>query len=42
MSKELNTLEIINDSIEVAANDLTTLDDLSLMLVGGGESIVAI
>ena len=42
MSKELNTLDIINDTIEVAANDLTTLDDLSLMLVGGGESIVAI
>ena len=42
MSKELNTLEIINDAIEVATNDLTTLDDLSLMLVGGGEGAVAI
>ena len=42
MSKELNTIEIINDSFEVAANDLTTLDDLSLMLVGGGEGVVAI
>ena len=42
MSKELNTLDINNDTIEVAANDLTTLDDLSLMLVGGGESAVAL
>ena len=42
MSKELNTLDITNDTIEVATNDVTTLDDLSLMLVGGGESIVAI
>ena len=40
MSKELNTLEIVNDTTEVATNDLTTLDDLSLMLVGGGESAV--
>ena len=42
MSKELNTLEITNDAIEVATNDLTTLDDLSLMLVGGGEATVSI
>ena len=42
MSKELNTLDINNDSIEIATNDLTTLDDLSLMLVGGGESAVSL
>ena len=42
MSKELNTLDINNDAIEVAMNDLTTLDDLSLMLVGGGESAVSL
>ena len=42
MSKELNTLDINNDAIEVAMNDLTTLDDLSLMLVGGGEAAVAL
>ena len=42
MSKELNTLDINNDTIEVAMNDLTTLDDLSLMLVGGGEGAVAL
>ena len=42
MSKELNTLEIVNDTTEVATIDLTTLDDLSLMLVGGGESAVSL
>ena len=42
MSKELNTLDITNDTIEVATNDVTTLDDLSLMLVGGGEATVSI
>ncbi len=42
MSKELNTFEVINDAIEVATNDVATLDDLSLMLVGGGEVTVSL
>ncbi len=42
MSKELNTFEVINDTIEVTTKDLITLDDLSLMLVGGGEATVSL
>ena len=40
MSKELDTLDITADIIEVATDDLTTLDDFSLALVGGGEGAV--
>ena len=40
MSKELDTLDITSDIIEVPADDLTTLDDFSLALVGGGEGVV--
>ena len=40
MSKELDTLDITSDIIEVATDDLTQLDDFSLALVGGGEAIV--
>ena len=38
MSKELNNLEINNDIVEVAAEEMTTLDDLSLALIGGGSA----
>ena len=40
MSKELDTLDITSDIIEVPADDLTQLDDFSLALVGGGEGVV--
>ncbi len=40
MSKELDTIEISNDLIDVAADDLIQLDDFSLALVGGGEGAV--
>ena len=42
MSKELNTLEMTNSTVEVAATEVTTLDNLSLALIGGGEVPVAL
>ena len=42
MSKELNTLEINSDIVEIATEEISTLDDLSLALIGGGEGCVAI
>jgi len=42
MSKEINTLELNNAVVEVAAEEIVTLDNLSLALVGGGEVVVAI
>ena len=41
MSKEINTLELNNAVVEIAAEEVTTLDNLSLALVGGGECVVA-
>ena len=41
MSKELNTLELTNAIVEVATKEVTTLDNLSLALIGGGEATVA-
>ena len=37
MSKELATLEMTNAIVEVAAEEVTVLDNLSLALIGGGE-----
>jgi hypothetical protein len=42
MSKEINTLELNNAVVEVAVEEITTLDNLSLALVGGGEALVNI
>ena len=40
MSKELDVLDINSEIIDLPADDLTTLDDFSLALVGGGEGVV--
>jgi len=37
MSKEITTLELNNAIVEVATTEVTPLDNLSLVLVGGGE-----
>ncbi len=42
MSKELNTLEMTNSTVDVATTEVTTLDNLSLALIGGGEGPVAL
>ena len=42
MSKEINTLELNHVVVEVAAAEITTLDNLSLAIVGGGESPVSL
>ena len=42
MSKEIATLELNNAVVEVAAEEFTTLDNLSLALIGGGEVAVAL
>jgi len=41
MSKELD-LEVSNAIIEIASDEMTPLDDISLALVGGGELAIAI
>jgi len=41
MSKELD-LEVSNAIIEIASDEMTLLDDISLALVGGGELAIAI
>ncbi len=40
MSKELDTLDITSEIIDIPADDLVQLDDFSLALVGGGEVVV--
>ncbi len=42
MSKELNIVEINNSAAEVQVAEITQLDDLSLVLVGGGSGTVNI
>jgi hypothetical protein len=42
MSKDFDTLEINTEAIETIATEVITLDDLSLMLIGGGEYVVAV
>ena len=42
MSKELNTLELTNSTIVVAVEEVTTLDNLCLALIGGGDMPVSI
>ena len=42
MSKEITTLELNNAVVEVAAEEITTLDSLSLALIGGGEALVGL
>ena len=41
MSKELGNLDITNAIIETPAAEVSTIDELSLTLVGGGEYTVA-
>jgi hypothetical protein len=40
VSKNITTLELNNAIVEVAAEEVVTLDNLSLALVGGGEGPV--
>ncbi|MEI6737841.1 MAG: hypothetical protein WCL29_05110 [Pseudomonadota bacterium] len=40
MSKELETLEMTHAIVEIAFDEVTPLDDLSLALIGGGECVV--
>jgi len=42
MSKDTAILELNHAIVEVAAEEITTLDNLSLALVGGGEGAVAV
>jgi hypothetical protein len=42
MSKDFDTLEINTEVIETITTEVTTLDDLSLMLIGGGEYVIAV
>jgi hypothetical protein len=37
MSKEIATLELNNAVVEVASEEIATLDNLSHALIGGGE-----
>ena len=41
MSKELNVIEINTNATEVAIIEITQLDDLSLVLVGGGSGTIS-
>jgi hypothetical protein len=41
MSKEINTLELNVETVELAQDIVQPLDNLSLALVGGGEATVA-
>jgi hypothetical protein len=41
MNKDITTLELNNADVEVAVEEITTLDNLSLALIGGGESTVS-
>jgi hypothetical protein len=41
MSKEIATLELNNAVVEVAVEEVTTLDNPSFALIGGGESTVS-
>ena len=40
MSKDISTLELQNVAVEVATDEVTTLDNLSLALIGGGDATV--
>ncbi len=42
MSKELDTLELTNSIVEIAAEEITKLDDISLALIGGGQAGIAL
>ena len=42
MSKDLNVLEPSTAVIETISTEVTILDDLSLMLIGGGEYVIAV
>ncbi len=42
MSKELDTLELTSSIVEIAAEDVTKLDDISLALIGGGQAGIAL
>ncbi len=42
MSKEINSVELAIETVELAQEIVQPLDNLSLALVGGGESPVAL
>ena len=42
MSKELNIVEINTDASEATVVEITQLDDLSLVLIGGGSVAVSV
>ncbi len=42
MSKDFDTLEIHTEAIETISTEVTTLNDLSLALIGGGEYVIAV
>ena len=42
MSKELNVIDNITEQADTAATELVKIDDLSLVLVGGGMGAVCL
>ncbi len=42
MSKDFDTLETHTEAIETISTEVTTLNDLSLALIGGGEYVIAV
>ncbi len=42
MSKDLENSELTNSIVEIAAEEITKLDDISLALIGGGQAGVAL
>jgi len=42
MSKEASILELNNAIVEVAIEEVTILDNLSLALIGGGEGLASL
>ena len=42
MSKDFESIEINKNAIESVTAEVITLDDLSLMLIGGGEYVIAV
>jgi hypothetical protein len=42
MSKDFGALEINTEVIETITTEVTILDDFSLMLIGGGEYVIAV
>lgn len=42
MSKDLENSELTNSIVEIAAEEITKLDDISLALIGGGQAGIAL